>query len=340
MPNKNEELSLNDGPEGIRASLVSVSSDNIVQRGSLLKRTLTSYSQGNYDTDGPDTPDFSVLPSAEEIVARRGAFKWLPEHGSSSDLEHSMVWFIAGSLLAALIPVVPMLTYDEMKEYGVHNHSIEYEIHTMTYALLIVCGILYCAGSYAIKRAVHIPASKPLMPCFYHTSTDELLGSWCFFVGTLVTMPIFIVLLCYDAHHSSYWLGLVFITLACIICAVFCYSCYPSQLLAREEIVHPLLAKYFICLSTSAFPFEKHLANDLLICSWSFFVCSAGVTLLSLLLFVYAIVVVDENMLFEYGLSFFDMAIFTVGSAYFVAGAYPCPDAINPGTGRNVTREL
>jgi|MDTE01.2.fsa_nt_gb hypothetical protein len=321
---------LSDG--GSSAILTSlVSSDSGPVEGSQLKRTLTSHSQGGYsqgDNNSPDTPDHTALPSAEEIVERRGALKWLPEHGSSSDIEHAMVWFTAASLLAAVIPIVPMATYDEMNEYGVHNHSIGYQIHTMTYVLLILCGLFYTLGSYALKRAVQIPSRKPLMPCIYHTSTDELLGSWCFLIGTLVTLPICIVLLSYDPVQSSYWLGLVFITLACIICAVFCHSCYPSQQRNAREILHPLLINCGPYCCSSAM--EMHLANDLLICAWAFFVTSAVVTILCLLLFFYAVAETDENMLFDYGLSFLDMALFTVGSAYFVAGAYPAPSKGSP----------
>ena len=228
------ETNHSDCSNTMLTSLVSISSEGKVQEGSQLRRTLSSHSH-SHATNSPDTPEATALPSAEEIVERRGALKWLPEHGSSSTSSISMIWFIVGSFLAALAPIVPMITYDETNEHGMHNHDVEYEVHTMTSALLIVCGLFYTIGSYALKRAAHIPPQSLLMPCFHHTSTDELLGSWCFFVGTFVTLPICMCVVV--RRPAAYFLlvGASVIFLACIICAVFCHSCYPSLIVATER---------------------------------------------------------------------------------------------------------
>ena len=317
-----------DGSEQILTSLVSSTSLGDGIDASMLKRTLTSHSASAYDSS-PDSPDSSA-PTMEEIVERRGALKWLPEHNCHSDLEYSMYFFIIGSIFATIMPAIPLMTYDELDEFGVHNHSIAYEVHTMTYSLLIICGAFYTLGSYALKRAVEIPARKPLMACFSHTRTDELLGSWCFLLGTIVTFPILIVLTVMDHRSAQYWVGTMFIALAILICAVFCYSCYPSVMSKRKEILRPVLVKLGCTISCSSSsdtcPYDGHLANDLLICAWAFFLGCAASTLLSFMLFVYAVVETNETAMFDFGTTFFDMGVFTVGGAYFVAGAYPAPE--------------
>ena len=97
-----------------------------------------------------------------------------------------------------------------------------------------------------------------------------------------------------------------------------------------------------MCFSSDSCPFERHLANDLPISAWAFFVISAATTFLCFVFFVLAILETDENMLFEYGFSLVDMrASFTIGSAYFVAGAYPSPtDSRFESKNTNITTEL
>ena len=121
-------------------------------------------------------------------------------------------------------------------------------------------------------------------------------------------------------------LAIVFLLFACGICAVFCYSCYPSRLANRQELLKPLLQKYgcMMCFCASeGCPFEKHFANDVLISAWLFLWGCLFITVLSGILFVWAIGTGDANAMFDFGIGTFDMLLFVVGSAYFVAGAYP-----------------
>ena len=307
------------GREILQTSLVS---DTDTQEASTIRRTLTSQTGigARPDTDEEEY----VAPTYEQIVSRRGALKWLPSHSCNNDLVYGMWYFIWGSVLATFMPVVPLVTYEDMNPNSVHNPSLSVQSHLITYTLLIVVGLFYSVGSYALKRAVNEPPQRSLFGrCF---GTDELFGSWCFLIGTVAAVPIVCVMSALDPTAVQYYVALVFLLFACVICAVFCYSCYPARLASKKEILRPLLQRYgcMLCFCASeGCPFERHFANDVLVSAWFFLIGCFIVTGLSALLFIWAIANGNSNAMFDFGIGTFDMLLFVIGSAYFVAGAYP-----------------
>jgi hypothetical protein len=218
-----------------------------------------------------------------------------------------MWWFVAGSVLATLMPMSPLATYEEMHPNSIHNPNLDEEAHLITYILLIVCGIFYTVGSYALKRAVDEPQQRPMFSgCGCCASlSDELFGSICFLLGTAMSVPIAINLIVLDSTAAQYYVALVFSLFACAVCIVFCYSCFPSRIGSGRDLVRPVIVHYCCCcccFGGGGGVGSKHLANDLLISAWSFLVGCAAVALLSFGLFVRAIVIQDVNSLFDFGI--------------------------------------
>jgi drug/metabolite transporter (DMT)-like permease len=336
-------MSEENGGRILEAYLVSDAPVDVIT--STLRRTLTSHhSVGpGRDTDGIARESEYIAPTYDQIVARRGAMKWLPSHPCNNDLVYGMWWFVWGSVLATIMPAIPLATYEEMHPDSVHNSNLDEESHLITYVLLMVVGLFYSVGSYALKRAVNEPPQKPIFgQCFSpncHFGTDELFGSWCFLIGTVAALPIVCVMSALDPSAVQYYIAILFLLFACGICAVFCYSCYPSRIASRKEILKPLLQRYgcmICCCASDGCPFERHFANDVLISAWLFLLGCLFITILSALLFVWAIATGDANAMFDFGIGTFDMLLFVVGSAYFVAGAYP--SVVNEGSAADENR--
>ena len=203
--------------------------------------------------------------------------------------------------------------------------------------MLIFLGILYTIGSYAFLRAVETPKVPPLFPNFYHFGSDELLGMWMFFLGTLPCIPCVAIYVYFYPAYTSYK-GALFITiLFCCIFFVAVYQCYPRregesvdfhfvyafcpcllmECLHREQYLAPAL---LYCLPTC---FAKHVSTDFVILSWVMFLgCIAGDVICVGLLW-YGIKLMDGNEIYNWSTALLDMLLFTVGSMYFLAGAYP-----------------
>ena len=121
----------------------------------------------------------------KQTIEKRRIFKWLPVL-CENDLVHGSWWLVWGSVLAILIPVVPLVNL-----YLPHNQQlwpVPYENlialpdHTAVYAVLIGCGLFFFLGSYCLVRFFANPKPKPIFPCMF-CQTDAVLSSWCFFLG-------------------------------------------------------------------------------------------------------------------------------------------------------------
>jgi len=131
--------------------------------------------------------------------------------------------------------------------------------------VLILCsGTLMTIGSLAFVRAVNEPPMKPLLGFWKHTGTDELLGSWLFFWGTMPAIPYS---LCYLAILQNYWyLGMLFISLVSVLATyLFVLSCYPS---GNNEGRTKSLLKFCVCLCGTKPFLLKHVADDWLAGMW------------------------------------------------------------------------
>ena len=189
----------------------------IIQQ-SVMRRAITK-AMDRYDRDA----------RYSQTISRRGAFKWLPV-AFTNDLVHGSWWFVFGALLTTVISVIILLnSYYPHQLLGVdRDMGLPLDLYRVTWVMLSVSGGLYFIGSLAFVRAVNEPPMRPLFPGWIHTSTDELLGSWLFFYGTVPSIPYSIL---YLYWFGNYWyLGmLVVAVISTMACYLFVLSCYPSD---------------------------------------------------------------------------------------------------------------
>ena len=82
-----------------------------------------------------------------KITARRGAFKFLPVY-CSNDLVHGSWWFVVGSVLATVIPIVPLV--DLFYPFWASKAQLPLLSDATTFGLLIVSGAFFTFGSLAL----------------------------------------------------------------------------------------------------------------------------------------------------------------------------------------------
>lgn len=105
----------------------------------------------------------------ERIRKKRGAFKFLPVF-LSNDIVHGSWWFTCGSLLSAIIPIIPLM--NENNTILRQSSNLPLMQNSVTFILLIISGIIYTIGSLAFVRASEDPPMKPLFSCYhFHTGT-------------------------------------------------------------------------------------------------------------------------------------------------------------------------
>lgn len=255
----------------------------------------------------------------ERIIARRGAFKWLPVC-CSNDLVHGSWWFVVGSIIATLIPIVPLvdLFYPFWTTTGGSLPLLE---DAATFGLLIASGVFFTFGSYAFVRATEEPPLRPLLISWSstHLATDELLAAWLFLFATIPFVPFMAVYVYYNSDVLLYWGCLVASIIFVIATYFFVLACYPSEE-ARHQII-PYLTS-FICSDKCWM--KKHLANDWLAGTWIFYYATLLMCIGSVVMLVISLRSSEINHLevFDWASSTLDSIIFLIGSAYFCAGSY------------------
>ena len=132
------------------------------------------------------------LTIVKQTIAKRRVLKWLPVL-CENDLVHGSWWLVWGSVLAILIPVVPLvnlyLPFASQLWPIPYKNLIALPDHTAVYAVLIGCGLFFLLGSICLVRFFAGPKTrpKPIFPCMF-CQTDAVLSSWCFFLGNTTTM--------------------------------------------------------------------------------------------------------------------------------------------------------
>lgn len=223
------------------------------------------------------------------IVSRRGAFRWLPVH-FSNDLVHGSWWFVLGSLIATIIPVIPLIDLFH-PFWPTPESSLPLFQDAGTFILLIISGLFYTLGSWAFVRATEEPALRPLFENWDHFCTDELLAAWLFLFGTL-PFPAFIgIYVYYNADMLVYWGCFLGSLLFVIATYFFVLACYPSDE-PREQIT-PYITQ-FICSKDCWM--QRHLSNDWLAATWIFFYATLLLFFGSLFM-LYESVISGENAL-------------------------------------------
>lgn len=189
----------------------------IIQQ-SVMRRAITK-AMDRYDRDA----------RISQTIARRGAFRWLPV-AFTNDLVHGSWWFVFGALLTTVISVIILLnSYYPHQLLGVdRDMGLPLHLYRVTWIMLSLSGALYFIGSLAFVRAVNEPPMRPLFPNWSHAATDELLGSWLFFYGTVPSIPYSIL---YLYWFGNYWyLGMLIVAvISTMACYLFVLSCYPSD---------------------------------------------------------------------------------------------------------------
>eukprot|EP01035_Chromulina_nebulosa_P019784 gene19784-25724_t len=126
---------------------------------------------------------YERIGTKQGILNRRVVFKWLPVK-FKNDLIHGSWWFVFGSLFVTAVAIFVLLAtyYDTI--LGDDDSILSKQEFRVAWILLVMSGVFFTLGSLAFVRAMNDPPMKPLFRC-YHISTDELLGSWLFLLGTL-----------------------------------------------------------------------------------------------------------------------------------------------------------
>lgn len=215
----------------------------------------------------------------DRIISRRGAFHCLPVL-FSNDLVHGSWWFVIGSVIATIIPLVPLV--DLFYPFWTKStSSLPLLEDVETFGLLIISGFFFTLGSLAFVRATEEPPLKPLFSCT-HLQTDELLAAWLFLLATIPFVPFMAVYVYYNSDMLVYWGCLVVSVIFVVATYFFVLSCYPTEEV-REQII-----PYFVkMLCGEKCWIHKHLCNDWLAAMWVFYygtlvMCAGSVAMLAM----------------------------------------------------------
>ena len=254
------------------------------------------------------------------IRNRRGCLRWLPVF-FANDLLHGSYWFLWGSIFAMVIPIIPLVAlYEELWE----NHEAFYpKKYTAVYTLLVVIGIFYTIGSYFFLRVFKEPAVPPLLPCSAMMfSTDEILGAWMFFIGTAPSIPIVSLYVYEEPHSSTFILALAISVFATFSMGLFVYLTIPiAGHVHKIAPTHKLDFIKVCCCNSDCF--NKHLENDWLIAAWIFLFFSIFSVIISIGKLIDSVHKNEDRGVYDWSTGLVNCIMFTIGSAYFVAGSYP-----------------
>lgn len=251
---------------------------------------------------------------------RRGAFRWLPVF-FANDLLHGSYWFLWGSILAMVIPIIPLVAiYEVLWE---NEEAFYPKKYTAVYSLLVVIGIFYSIGSYFFLRVFKEPPVPALLN--FSTmifSTDEIIGAWMFFLGTSPSIPIVALYVYEEPHSSTFIVALIVSVIATVSMGIFVYLVIPIPGHVHKTVpTHKLDFIKSCCPNSNCF--NKHLENDWLIAAWLFLLFSAFSVIISIGKLSDSIHQSYERGVYDWSTGLVNCVMFTIGSAYFVAGSYP-----------------
>lgn len=254
------------------------------------------------------------------IVSRRGAFASLPVL-FANDLVHGSWWFVLGSLLTTLVGSVTL--YNAYTNFiGEDDSHLTEDSYRVAWSLVIASGLFMSAGSLAFVRAMSDPPMKPMFR-WYHFSSDELFGSWMFFLAMLPAVPYSLIYLA--VYEEMIYLVMLGLSVAGVFATfLFVWSCYPSQVGQGKN--YSRMLPCLLCLFCRSRFVRKHFATDWLIACWAIFHSTLWSTLAFFVFSVYSASYGANGVTnFINVTTLFECFIFLVGSAYFVAGSYPSP---------------
>lgn len=235
---------------------------------------------------------------------------------------------MVGSALQVLISIPPLVDIFYVLFAVPPDTGLKAFDDAGCWILLIVSGIFFTFGSYIFVRAFEDPVPPPLFRFSRHLATDELAASWMYFFATAPAIPYSMVWLSYNPHRYQYWGAF---GASCTFVAgslFFVYTCYPSthDAKANGPPPKPHLLRFVTCCCGANSSLLQHLKTDWLAACWFFFWSS-------LLWFVGSWLLVfsatNDRQIFAWVSSAADAFVYTVGSAYYVAGSYAPEESTN-----------
>ena len=267
---------------------------------------------------------FDKRTKTEQILARRGALKFLPVL-FENDLVHGSWWFVVGSIYVVVAASITLANGFDDKFLGDDSSEMSDYHYRATWVLVLLSGVFFTLGSLLFVRAVHEPSLAPCFPNWYHLQSDELLGSWMFCLGVVPLLPYCFIFLVEASSFNSkvLYLGcLIMAGLLLIASFLFARACYPSAAGRPQQYILPFLG----CCLKACLP-EKwmalHLANDWLAGCWLLLWATLVCTVACFALLISAIQARHSLTIFIYATAFSENILFSIGAAYFVSGSYP-----------------
>lgn len=264
---------------------------------------------------------------------RRSHFTMLPSPPSDqTDLVWGSWWFVWGSVLQGLIPIVPLVSLF-LGFWETTSTYLPVGAHVAVYVLQVIVGAFFTVGSYAFLRAVHPDLQSE--PFFNPTKgtvtglrkmvmTDELWGMQCFLLGILCGIPIFSIFVAYSSGaQSNFWMLVLATNVIFVLVSCFGVKIAMPCPNTSEEESHDLLAPYLLrCLGHIKW-LAAHISNDMLVLSWGMYIgCILGLIASIGLLVVAVHHGGSSREVYDYSLNAIDMVAFLIGSLYFTAGWY------------------
>ena len=248
----------------------------------------------------------------------RGAFLWLPVK-YDNDLIHGSWWFVYGSFMSTLIPIIPLIDIHTHFFHEPEGTQLTAFANSSTWIFLIISGVFFTVGSWVFIRAFENPPPEPFFKDIHHLCTDELLGAWIFLFAMIPAIPYCIVFLAFDHHNLTYVAALFASIFFVAGSAFFVYTCYPSV----SEIYHAETPHYVLPLVERIFGKNswicKHVKTDWLVSCW----CMYYSTFLWMFgSYVELFNSKNDRQLFIWLTSFFNALLFLIGSAYYISGSY------------------
>lgn len=263
---------------------------------------------------------YDTITNKEQILARRGSMKWLPVL-FQNDLVHGSWWFVIGSLSVILFSSI-VLANDFTIILGEDDSLLSKFHYRATWELLILSGVFFTLGSLAFVRCLHEnPPMDPLFKGCFHLSTDELLGSWLFFLGSLPFIPYSLVYVADEPNKILYFGAFVVSVFIVLGTLLFVRASYPSEK-PNSRYILPIALCTLQCCCSETF-LKKHLANDWLAGCWVFFWGTLVATIACIVLSANAIANKDSLLIFIYVTAAIENFFFLIGAAYWVSGSYP-----------------
>ena len=249
----------------------------------------------------------------EQIIAKRGALRWLPVY-FENDLVHGSWWFVLGSIYVILTAAIIIAnSFDVI--IGEDDSVLSRFHYRATWVLMLGSGVFFALGSLAFVRACNEPPLPPLFPNCYHLQSDELLGSWLFTIAAIPFVPCkYSMYVCMDAcfltlklHNNNnnttdaliylfeaqsssdqimYLAACCVAVLVIVASYLFVRACYPStEKSTRRQYILPLFTCLFSCCCSEKW-LSRNLANDWLAGCWLMFWATLFASIVCFMLFI------------------------------------------------------